>query len=632
MPTVRSSASTKRNKRLLEDISNTVEVSKAANMKKPSLKKNLMLSEEEDEISEPVSKRSRTARSSSGPKKKVDIKKEELSDEEPEAKPVRRTKRAAILKMKEEPATDDDDEEEEEEEEDDDDEDGENSYTVKEKKNVKPQEKDVKVKQELESEDEKETPSMKLSDYELMIQKNIEERQKFLASLKIFEAREELEELAPQPVAKKATNRGITRIKEAPQPTERRRSLRQQKMTPDGADLQLPSEKEIAKGLAESAEKGNPRPPPGPGPVMDYFNAPGKEEFEEFLKDVHSINVAGGEKGVWSQDSPSVIKTLKKMKITESLVAKVVPSRTFSVQIHPTLDKTLVMIGGKYGELGLWDVHREDSSNGAHFFNPHSRPINCLTVDPWNYQNVYTTSYDGSLRRTDLTSGIVQQVYSYVEEEAYNVYTSWHAHRDENTMLVGGSLGDLVQIDVRDCNSNPVEYKVHNGKTVKLVTVHPTQSHYVATSSRDGCVSLWDLRKIKKNTPIAECPHGRNVSGLEFSPVTGNTLISTCSDNYLRFISCDLSDLKVQKKIHHNNQTGRWLTTFKARFLPGREDLIVVGSMMQPRRIEVWSNDGQLAHEFKGEDFASVASINAFHPTQAVLAGCNSSGRVHVFM
>lgn len=64
--------------------------------------------------------------------------------------------------------------------------------------------------------------------------------------------------------------------------------------------------------------------------------------------------------------------------------------------------------------LGLWDVHREDSSNGAHFFNPHSRPINCLTVDPWNYQNVYTTSYDGSVRRTDLTSGIVQQVKSII--------------------------------------------------------------------------------------------------------------------------------------------------------------------------------------------------------------------------
>lgn len=34
-------------------------------------------------------------------------------------------------------------------------------------------------------------------------------------------------------------------------------------MTPDGADLPLPSEREIAKGLAESAVESNPRPPPG---------------------------------------------------------------------------------------------------------------------------------------------------------------------------------------------------------------------------------------------------------------------------------------------------------------------------------------------------------------------------------
>lgn len=96
-----------------------------------------MLSEDE-ESSEPVSKKTRTARASSFSKKKVDIKKEDLSDEEPEAKPIRRTKRAAILKMKEEPATDDEEEEEV-------DEDEENYYIVKEKKIVKPQTKDVKV-------------------------------------------------------------------------------------------------------------------------------------------------------------------------------------------------------------------------------------------------------------------------------------------------------------------------------------------------------------------------------------------------------------------------------------------------------------------------------------------------------
>ena len=45
--------------------------------------------------------------------------------------------------------------------------------------------------------------------------------------------------------------------------------------------------------------------------------------------------------------------------------------------------------------------------------------------------------------------------------------------------------------------------------------------------------------------------------------------------------------LTVKRKIRHDNQTGRWLTTFKARFVPTRDDLVFVGSMMQPRRVSV---------------------------------------------
>lgn len=59
---------------------------------------------------------------------------------------------------------------------------------------------------------------------------------------------------------------------------------------------------------------------------------------------------------------------------------------------------------------GVWDVDRNDDSNGAHFFIPHSRAVNCLTVNPSLPNHIYTTSYDGSVRRTDLEAGIVQQV------------------------------------------------------------------------------------------------------------------------------------------------------------------------------------------------------------------------------
>ena len=52
------------------------------------------------------------------------------------------------------------------------------------------------------------------------------------------------------------------------------------------------------------------------------------------------------------------MKELRKMRMTEHCVAKVVPNRTFSVVIHPTVDKILVATGDKWGRLGIWDVVR----------------------------------------------------------------------------------------------------------------------------------------------------------------------------------------------------------------------------------------------------------------------------------
>ena len=85
------------------------------------------------------------------------------------------------------------------------------------------------------------------------------------------------------------------------------------------------------------------------------------------------------------------------------------------------------------------------------------------------------------------------------------------------------------------------------------------------------------------------------------------------------------------KNIMHNNQTGRWLTTFKAVWHPKREDLFFCGSMKQPRQIDVFNDQGQPLGPLKGDDLASICSIIAVHPTLDVVVGGNSSGRVHVF-
>ena len=44
-------------------------------------------------------------------------------------------------------------------------------------------------------------------------------------------------------------------------------------------------------------------------------------------------------------------------------VAKVVPNRIFSMAVHPTTNKLLVAAGGKWGNVGIWDVNDKASVN-----------------------------------------------------------------------------------------------------------------------------------------------------------------------------------------------------------------------------------------------------------------------------
>lgn len=65
---------------------------------------------------------------------------------------------------------------------------------------------------------------------------------------------------------------------------------------------------------------------------------------------------------------------------------------------------------------------------------------------------------------------------------------------------------------------------------------------------------------------------------------------------------------------------------------PKREDCFIVGSMAHPRQVEVFHETGKSVYSFLGECLVSVCSLNVMHPTRYVLAGGNSSGKLHVFM
>lgn len=82
----------------------------------------------------------------------------------------------------------------------------------------------------------------------------------------------------------------------------------------------------------------------------------------------------------------------------------------------------------------------------------------------------------------------------------------------------------------------------------------------------------------------------------------------------------------------HDMHTGRWLTKLSAVWDPKREDCFVVGSMSNPRRVQVFHENGHLQHTFiDQENFKTVLSVTAFHPTRKALLGGNASGRLHIF-
>jgi len=89
---------------------------------------------------------------------------------------------------------------------------------------------------------------------------------------------------------------------------------------------------------------------------------------------------------------------------------------------------------------------------------------------------------------------------------------------------------------------------------------------------------------------------------------------------------------RPEHSIRHNNNTGRWLTTFMAQWHPA-QDIFCVGSMEQPRGIDIFDGaSGNHLRAVQGEAMTAVASRCCFHPSteRLILVGGNSSGRVTV--
>lgn len=479
-----------------------------------------------------------------------------------------------------------------------------------------------------ESSDEDSAPGLDdfsgLSPYERKRLRNIRENANFFASLQLAESAARL--------------RGMIKKRESPESKRKRpkkkeneigcrRSMRLLKVDPLGVSLPAsPTQPTLVE------EEENPLLPPGPLEMIPENQDDSSELLKASLKTWAEMSQTSNEK---TKKGLSSIKSYKAnlsgMVISEATVRKVTKGAISSVALHPSEVRTLVAAGAKSGQIGLWDLTQQ-SEDAMYVFYAHSRYVSCLSFSPTNPAHLLSLSYDGTLRCGDFSSAVFEEVY----RNEGNSPSSFDFLNDSSSLLVGHWDGHLSLVDRRTPGTSYEKFFNSSLEKIRTVHVHPLSRQYFVTAGlRD--VHVYDARFLKSRGSqplISLTEHSKSIASAYFSPVTGNRVVTTCADCKLRvFDSSSISSqLPLLSTIRHNTVTGRWLTRFQAVWDPKQEDCFIVGSMDHPRRVEVFHESGKNVHSLWGECLVSVCSLSAVHPTRYILAGGNSSGKLHVFM
>ncbi|XP_065590268.1 WD repeat-containing protein 76 [Cyrtonyx montezumae] len=460
----------------------------------------------------------------------------------------------------------------------------------------------------------------RLSAYERKRLKNIAENARFFAALELHESAARLHGMAA-----KGRPHVARRVK--PRRAEggavQRRSMRLQRMQPP----ELPQ----AEAPAQE-EEDYPQVPAGPLPMAAgaQEESGGAESalLGTWLR-LSEMENSNAEKRMW--DMERYHAALSRMQLHHDGVRKVLSSRVCSVAIHPAESTVLVAAGDKDGHVGLWDVSC-GTEGGVHVFTPHNLSVNCMHFSPSHPAQLLSLSHD-SLRCGDVSTAVFDEIcrsegnlssFDFLEDSAC-------------TVLVGFWDGTVAVVDRRSPRASPELSADIGFQRTRTVDVHPlSRQYFVAAGSVD--VRVFDVRWLRRRGSEAVSAlrgHSRSVASAYFSPTSGHRVVTVCADDRLRVY--DTSSLSASaalvSSIRHNNNTGRWLTRFRAVWDPKQEQCFVVGSMARPRQIEVFRDSGVLLHALSSaECLGSVCSISALHPTRNVLVGGNSSGRLHVFM
>ncbi|KNE73123.1 hypothetical protein AMAG_17271 [Allomyces macrogynus ATCC 38327] len=318
-------------------------------------------------------------------------------------------------------------------------------------------------------------------------------------------------------------------------------------------------------------------------------------------------------------------------------------------------------------------------------FQPHSGTISTIHFPPGlPADRLYTSSYDGTVRALDLAA----QQFATVASGADEITSIASSAALPNLLWLSAASGSTAAIDVRagpipvmgasvDVSSrvdlgSPFATKSFHGvcdKKCGCVSVHPTKPHLVLLSSNDTSMRLFDVRRAefqtKTNTnhaalfsqlgvptepsdddedtdaapthglmQLASFAHGYSCTAAYFRPNDGNAIVSTSYDDRVRIWRDPLTSLASPTfSAMHNNKTGKWVTTFRARWHPTVPDCVLVGNMK--RHVDVMdAKTGKFVMMLDHASISAVPAVVAAHPAvrhQGVVLAGNASGKCHVW-
>ncbi|KAF6164286.1 hypothetical protein GIB67_010256 [Kingdonia uniflora] len=456
-----------------------------------------------------------------------------------------------------------------------------------------------------------------LTDYERRRLENIKRNEAVIASLRLHNTANELSSATKRSRIELKTYKTNNQKKpKSETPIVIRRSLRARGIPPD-----TQSAKGLEDDLVPSPVKTpNPNPPSGPISFRDAYL--GDSSDRPLVGTV--MEMAENAPLGYSVKRGDAMRSfdLGSLVLKQENIARVIPERTMTVKFLPSNDRTVIVVGDKGGYVAFWDVDCKEEDDGGYLYHPHKGPISGIQIQPFSLSKIYTSCYDGFIRLMDIEKELFDVVYS-----CNDCIYSLSQRPCEAKSLYFGEGGGLFNVWDERAGKSSNSMRLHE-KRINTIDFNPENTNMMVTSSTDGTAYIWDLRNINSKRPksLITVDHKRAVHSAYFSP-SGNYLAITCVDDKVGLLSgVDFSDTSM---IYHDNQTGRWISSFRAIW--GWDDShVFIGNMK--RGMDVISTDDKLIKTLQSPYITAIPCRFAAHPYQVgTLAGATAGGQVYIW-